>query len=218
MQSSSRSSVPRLRVALLGLVLPLAVACGPEDGRSQIKNAGPAKDTFAVSDYFAPSGAMGDGATPGHIVTVQNGDCKERPEGARGDCYVFTYTPGSELWGGVYFQYPADNWGTAPGKLVEPVFSKVHFYAAINREEQEATFIVGGIGMNDDTMEYRDSFQIETTETIGMDWKEFSIDIAEQEYESVLGAFAWSIGYPPDTDPEAAEPMVLYIDDLVWEK
>ena len=54
-----------------------------------------------------------------------------------------------------------------------------------------------------------------TTERIGTEWKTIRLPIGGQQFDQVLGAFAWSLAYPMEYDGK--EPVVLYIDDLVWD-
>jgi hypothetical protein len=72
-----------------------------------------------VDTFYAASGYMGDGATMGSIAATA--DCPMRGPGNIGNCAKFTYTPiaGGLMWGGVYWQSPANNWGTLPGKHIE---------------------------------------------------------------------------------------------------
>ena len=100
---------------------------------------------FVVDSLFTASGYMGDGATPpptgGIAPIVQEIDMTclaTRPVGAVGHCHKFTYTPtaiasGGLSWGGVYWQYPVNNWGTFPGKRIAQGATKVTFYAARRR-------------------------------------------------------------------------------------
>lgn len=116
MESLSPSRI----VAALALALPL-VACGPSD-ESDRANTGPIVGPFVVSQYFTPSGLMGDGAVPGRLTVDINKNCKARPPGAQGDCYRFVYQPGDVKWAGAYWVTPANNWGTSPGRdIVGPI-------------------------------------------------------------------------------------------------
>ncbi len=193
------------------------VACGPTSEADRLDHWGPIDGPFAVSEYFAPSGHMGDGETPGHIVVdVANDNCANRPPGARGDCYRFTYTPGNLLWAGVYWQYPANNWGTRPGRSTLPIFKSVKFYAATDTDGLSVQFITGGI--QNPAFPYADQFRDGIFEKVGFDWKPFTIDVSfETTYDAVIGAFAWVTSYPTGTDPTGAPPTVLYLDDIVWE-
>ena len=108
-------SPARLAAALL-LALPLA-ACGPKD-EAERAQSGPIKGAFLVSNFFTPSGLMGDGAVPDRVTVDINEHCKERPPGAQGDCYRFTYIPAEVHWAGAFWVYPANNWGATRGRPV----------------------------------------------------------------------------------------------------
>ncbi len=141
-------------VAIVGALLASS-GCAPKAGQPKPPPDGP----FAVSDYYAPSGAMGDGATPGNLVINQGTDCKMRPDGARGNCFSFQYvnnapytTPVTKStgvcnWAGLFWQYPTNNWGTDVG-LPIPVskLKKVSFQVAVGAGSELMTFQLGGIG------------------------------------------------------------------------
>ena len=107
--------------AALALALPL-VACGPSDEADRA-HTGPIVGPFVVSQYFTPSGLMGDGAVPERLIVDINKNCKQpRPAGAQGDCYRYFYRIGDVRWSGAYWVSPSNNWGTAPGRdVVGPV-------------------------------------------------------------------------------------------------
>jgi len=112
-----RSISPATSVAAFGLSLCL-VACGPPDEASRAK-AGPIVGPFVVSNFFTPSGFMGDGAIPGRLTAGINENCKQpRPAGAQGDCYHFLYKVGDVKWAGAYWVYPTNSWGSVPGRSV----------------------------------------------------------------------------------------------------
>ena len=77
---------------------------------------------------------MGDGARLGNL-TVDNLHCKPRPPGAKGDCYVFDYHKDhlqADHWAGVYWVFPANNWGAEYGHAIDSTrFQQIRFYAAI---------------------------------------------------------------------------------------
>src|SRR5690606_23421726 len=111
----------------LASLLPLS--CIP-DLRKNSLTAGPVSGDFAVSDYFSASGFMGDGATRGNLLVSRDRDCLPRPAGAQGSCFHYTYKASDVGWSGVYFQYPANNWGTEEGRAIADTYSKVIFDAA----------------------------------------------------------------------------------------
>jgi hypothetical protein len=167
----------------------------------------------AVSTYFAPSGYMGD--TMGIVADAASPECKPRPEGAEGDCYRFTYTPGPQKWAGVYWQHPANNWGAAEGQRIEPGATTVKFYAAGSVGGEILKVTVGGI--KDVTLPYADTVKAMGEFTLTTEMTQYTIDISGQTYESVIGGFSWSTNIPQDADPTTAAPIVFFLDDLIWE-
>ena len=223
--------LPRGRTTCACLASALLAACGPKSPLDGLGHTGPLAESFAVSAFFSPSGDMGDGAVPGPLTTDINEFCKERPPGARGDCYRFTYVPSTQLWAGVYWQYPSNNWGTQHGwPLAQradgmggtlPVFSTVKFKAASNVEldalgsAMPVQFIAGGISGG---FAFSDDFKSSIFKIdVSTSWKDYAIDISGVPFNSVIGAFCWVTNYPMNTDPATAPVHVLYLDDIVWE-
>lgn len=212
------------------IVFALLDACGPVSALDRLGHTGPLDQPFAVSQYYSPSGFMGDGAVPGPLTADINEKCKERPPGARGDCYRFTYVPSAQLWAGVYWQYPSNNWGTQAGWPIAqhvvdgatlPVFTTVRFQAASNLDLDplgnglQVQFIVGGINGG---FAHSDDFKFSIFKTdISTTWKQYEIDISGIPFASVIGGFCWVTNYPMNTDPTTAPVHVLYLDDIVWE-
>jgi hypothetical protein len=99
-------------------------------------DSGPLNSTFAVSDVYTPSGYMGDGENFGKLIGHTNESCKPRPAGARGNCYMFEYFPNDiphqDPWAGVYWVFPANNWGDTYGHAIDSSkFRQIRFFAAI---------------------------------------------------------------------------------------
>lgn len=117
----------------LALVTVLATGCLPSISDL---DAGPLTSTFAVSDYFAPSGYMGDGEFFGKLVGTANEGCKPRAGLARGNCYAFTYFPndvGMDPWAGVFWVFPSNQWGSSPGHAIDiSKFKQISFWAAVD--------------------------------------------------------------------------------------
>ena len=150
--SDSNRSLARLpwRLFWVAMLLPWAAACADESDPGE---QGPIDyASFAVSDFFTPSGHMGDGQEPGHLAMSANEGCLASPSGARGNCYRFTYTPpGDKLWAGVFWAFPANNWGAEPGRLFRPWvfdakkrvirqrYNRIRFSAAARRDTFEVS-------------------------------------------------------------------------------
>ena len=215
-----RPPVPPLRwarwpVALLHAALAFLSACEAMMIEPPVARPGVLDAPFAVSNFFTPSGHMGDGARAGFLrMDVHNAGCLDRPEAAVGDCYRFVYRPGDNRWAGAYWVYPANNWGSRAGRRVDgPRFKQVRLMAASETPDLVVNFIVGGIA--DPTLPNRDLVSAATSERLGPTWKLIQIDISGQEFERVIGALAWSVAYPQDWNGE--DPVVIYLDDIVWD-
>jgi hypothetical protein len=201
------------RLAAVAAVSTAAAACGPLD--APVSQAGPLERSFAVSNFFTPSGYMGDGEQPGRVsVDVLNERCRPRLPDAAGDCYRFSYQPGDKLWAGVYWVYPANNWGSRSGRRVAgEKFKQVRLLAASETPDLLINFVVGGI--RDVFLPYRDLLKAATTLRLGREWQIVRLDISGQEFDRVIGALAWSVPYPEQWD--GVKPVVIYLDDIVWD-
>jgi hypothetical protein len=205
-----------LRLALFG-----AVAAGGCLPQLNDPDRGPLTSTFAVSDYFTPSGFMGDGAIEGYLTldaAAPNdpGCLQPRPVGARGNCYAFTYyaNPNAQkAWAGVYWVFPANSWGSRPGYAIDSTkFKQLSFYAAVDSPTPTTNSggifsffngIAGGIndgvmGHHKDVIDTEGNFQFGTD--IGPQMKQFHVDLSNQSAATeLIGAFAWSVDFPSDS-------------------
>jgi hypothetical protein len=95
----------------------------------------PLTETFAVSDYFAPSGYMGDGQYLGKLTGTPNSGCRPRAGQGRGNCYAFTYLPNdnnTDAWAGVFWVFPSNSWGSTRGRAIDITkFKQISFWAAV---------------------------------------------------------------------------------------
>jgi hypothetical protein len=146
--SLSRCRLNALAVLVCSTVAWAAVGCGPPDEGSRISNPGPVRGAFYVSNFFTPSGDMGDGQFAGNLITSFNEDCKPRPSLAGGDCYRFEYHVSTLHWAGVYWAFPSNSWGAYPGRsIIGPVdlgnglhgYNSVTFSVATDQATLDAT-------------------------------------------------------------------------------
>lgn len=175
---------------------------------------------FVVDPTFAASGFMGDGETPGNIVmvpatSIDSVDCHgHRPSPApAGTCHEVTYTPplsGGKGWGGVYWQYPHDNWGMHPGYAIAAGATKVTFFAKGALGGEQVTFLAGGIASPGNP--YQDTVKSQVTATLTADWVGYAIAVTGQSYTQVLGAFGWTM-----TATAAAGGSHFFVDGIRWE-
>jgi hypothetical protein len=127
----------RLRALLAVFSACILVSGCPANLADNVEQAGPISGPFAVSRFYTPSGYMGDGDNPGFLLADVNDQCLPRPDGARGNCYRFQYREdnrcppfGDCRWAGVYWVFPANNWGSRPGRSIGFSFTRATFYAA----------------------------------------------------------------------------------------
>jgi hypothetical protein len=201
--------------------------CAPATGTGQLP--------FAVDSKFVASGFMGDApavdAGPAAVVMVPAAPGDDTTCGgnrssatALGNCHIVTYTPlpkgTGNGWAGVFWQYPANNWGTMGGYAIPAGASKISFWARGQVGAEPVSFSVGYTGRATPQDPCTDSV-VNTTPVLMLTnaWQHFSIDISNQPYAAgVLGAFAWSIANPvvPDGGGVTA-PIKFYVDDIQWQ-
>ena len=201
-------------------VLPallLLTACSVDDIAAE-----PVQAPFTVSDYYVPSGFMGDASVLGRSVapmSLSYDACRPRPAGAYGDCYRFVYTPvpiadGGVGWGGVYWQSPANNWGQDAPQKVEPNASRVSFVAAGGDGGESAMFLAAGLSATDPDgapLPYVDAFKAAQGVVLTTELTRYEIALpAGASYDHVTGGFGFSL---TAVGPAA---QTLYLDDVRW--
>ena len=158
--------------------------------------------------YFVPSGWMGD-----YTENIGLYEC-DRADPHQGEMAIrATFSPTGTLgWGGIYWQYPENNWGNMEDGLDLSWANKLSFWAKGEKGEK-IRFFVGGIGTKDDP--YPDSLRPAlSTGFIQLEdeWHEYIIDLRGQDLGHVIGGFGWA------TD-QCANPSgaTFYLDDIVFE-
>jgi hypothetical protein len=170
---------------------------------------------FTVDSVFISSGYMCDGKdvvlVPGKPGDPTDCNGQRASASAVGKCHTITYTPaGTNKWAGVYWQYPANNWGTSPGYLIPSGATKVSFQAKGVAGGEKVKFIVGGIATG---MPHGDTVGATQVFTLTKNWAQYSISIGGQSYASgVIGGFGWAMAA---TDAGAAANFS--VDDIKWE-
>lgn len=185
--------------------------------------SGPAALPFAVSDDFQPTGFMGDTPADFNAIMMSNDSSQcpsPRVTGAVGVCYTVKWTPvvssgQSTAWVGVYWQYPANNWGAQEGRPVQTGASKVTFAAYGAQGGEQVQFIVGGVNTTpaapDAGLSHADSFKASKLVTLTHGWATYEVPLTGDKYSQVIGGFAWSI------TAASATPITFYVDDIQWE-
>jgi len=222
----------------LALALPLIAACSSSNNGSGNKQQqgttpppadggaaqpdGPVTLPFLLSDEFKPSGYMGDSQSDFNGIAMSRDatDCKTpRTPDAAGDCYTVKWTPtmitgAPSAWVGVYWQYPANNWGGQTGLAVEPGATKVTFYAAGAKGGESLIFTVGGVNSKnpDPSLPNQDSFTATFEATLTTDWTQYTVPLNGAKYTDVIGGFSWV------AKTTTSDEVQFYIDDVRWEK
>ena len=137
--------MPNVRLAWpVGLAAAALTAAGCLPSIADL-DTGPLNSTFAVSDFFSPSGYMGDGEFFGNMIGTTNEGCKPNNSMHRGNCYSFTYYPNNmdvDPWAGVFWVFPSNSWGSTSGHAIDiSRFQQISFWAAV---DGPSPYTVGG--------------------------------------------------------------------------
>ncbi|MDP2941793.1 MAG: hypothetical protein Q8N85_06065 [Candidatus Omnitrophota bacterium] len=163
-------------------------------------------DRSSPNNHFIPSGWMGD-----YGDLKYEGTSKEDPY--LGDtCVKITYSPKKSQgqgWSGMYWQNPANNWGTIDGGYDLSKAAKLTFWArGAKGGERVEEFKVGGL-----MGEYSDSDASSIGPVIlNKEWTQYSIDLKGKDMSYVIGGFAWSTNF--DSNPEG---LTFYLDEIKYE-
>lgn len=178
---------------------------------------------------FVKSGFMGDAmmtVTAAPSMMSPDGTCggKRAPGKGGGDCDTFTIDASkaaTPTWQGVFYQFPANNWGTFPGRTIATGAKAVKFQARASRSVA-VMFQVGMCDPMDATKcvdgfyAYPDSADDTGKVTVGTDWTELSVDLSGKDYsKGVHGAFSWAISN--DDLLGDASALTLNLDSITWE-
>jgi len=163
-------------------------------------------DRGAITNHYIPSGWMGDWGD----IKFDAG-CTEDPY-LGNSCIKIIYTGSMSQgarWAGIYWQNPANNWGTVDGGYDLSKATKLTFWArGAKGGERIEEFKVGGI-----MGEYSDS----DTASIGpvilnKEWTKYEIDLKGKDMSYIIGGFCWATNV--DVNPEGA---VFYLDEIRYE-
>ncbi|MDD4879770.1 MAG: hypothetical protein PHR22_04895, partial [Candidatus Omnitrophica bacterium] len=136
---------------------------------------------------------------------------KDNPHGGT-TCIKIVYTAEQKQgagWAGIFWQNPANNWGTRQGGFDLTGAKKLTFWARGERGgEVLAEVKVGGI-----TGEYADSDSVSIGPiTLTRDWKEYTIDLVGKDLTYISGGFCWSA-----SAAENPNGFTIFLDDIYYE-
>ena len=112
-------------------------------------------------------------------------------------------------WAGMYWQNPANNWGTTDGGFDLSTATKATFWArGENGGERIEEFKLGGI-----MGEYSDSDIASIGPVIlTKDWQQYTIDLKGKDLSYISGGFCWATNV--DVNPEGC---TFYLDEIKYE-
>ncbi len=171
-------------------------------------------DRTARDNHFVPSGWMGDYGD----IKLDTG-WKDNPHGGT-TCIKIVYTCEQKQgagWAGIFWQNPANNWGTKPGGYDLTGAKKLVFWARGEKggemlsKTQVGTLAevkVGGI-----TGEYADSDSVSIGPLmLTPEWKEYTIDLTGKDLTYISGGFCWAA-----SAADNPSGFTIYFDDIYYE-
>lgn len=206
----------RFKVFLFSLFLISAIGCSKTAQSTKIETAEAKQDSFnpffvykdkgSPDNHFIPSGWMGD------VSDVTFNDAETDNPHSGSSCIKVIYSAkasGGNRWAGIYWQNPANNWGSRKGGFDLTGATYLKFWAkGENGGERIEEFKMGGL-----TGDFPDS----DTASIGpviltKEWKEYTIDLRGKDLSYVSGGFCWATNV--DVNPSG---VTFYLDDIVYE-
>ncbi len=164
-------------------------------------------DSHARGNHYAPSGWMGDYGD----IKYNESDTTNPKSGK--SVIKITYTAEGKQgnnWAGIYWQYPANNWGNKGPGLNLSGYKRLTLWARGEKGgELLDKFCVGGI-----TGESMDSGSSEIGPvTLTTEWQQYTIDLKGQDLKSINGALCWAANR--DNNPHG---LTMYLDEIRFEK
>lgn len=163
-------------------------------------------DKGARGNHYIPSGWMGDVGD----IKLNDQSADNPHSGTTSMQFTFSAkkTQG-QGWAGVYWQNPANNWGSKKGGFDLTGMNKLTFWArGAKGGEVIQKFVVGGVkGTYPDTATI-EMGPVELTDT----WKQYTINLVGKDLSYISGGFGWVT--TADLNPNGA---VFYLDDVKYE-
>lgn len=162
----------------------------------------------AISNHFIPSGWM-----PASASQDLKFDAGWKTNPYLGDtCIRITYNDNSGTrWAGIYWQHPANNWGTQDTGFDLSAAKKLTFWARGEKgKERIEEFKAGGImGRFSDS----DSASIGPV-ILNKEWTQYTIDLSGKDMSYIIGGFAWATNIDVNPGPDG---IVFYLDEIRYE-
>ncbi len=167
-------------------------------------------DSGSLDNHFIPSGWM-----PASAARDLKLDTNWKNYPFSGEtCMRIEYKNNSGTrWAGIYWQQPANNWGTVPeaGFDLQGAI-KLTFWARGDKgDEVIQEFKAGGISSG----EHIDSDSVSIGPIqLSKEWKQYEIDLRGKDLSYIIGGFCWATNIDVN-DPEG---IVFYLDEIKYEK
>ncbi len=163
-------------------------------------------DKRSPNNHYIPAGWMGD-----YSDIKFNDSWMENPHSGT-TCVRVEYTMKRSQgagWIGVYWQNPANNWGSKRAGFDLTGATKLTFWARGDKGgEIISEFKMGGI-----TGEFSDSASAGIGPAVlAQEWKKFEIDLKGQDLSHIIGGFCCSAS--ADDNPNG---LIFYLDDIRYE-
>jgi hypothetical protein len=163
-------------------------------------------DKASPGNHYIPSGWMGD------FGDIKINDlCMENAHSGT-TCIKIEYSPLRSQgagWIGIYWQNPANNWGSKKAGFDLTGAKKLTFWVrGENGGEIISEFKMGGI-----TGEFSDSDAAGIGPAmLTQDWKRYEIDLSGKDLSHIIGGFCFSANM--DDNPDG---FTIYLDDIMYE-
>ncbi|NLX49751.1 MAG: hypothetical protein GXY82_07780 [Methanospirillum sp.] len=166
--------------------------------------------TLDISDYYFPSGWMGDHGD----IAYEPVSNAVPPHGEEKSAIEIRYSAKKSNgagWAGIYWQFPDSNWGDYPLGYDLTGFTRLTVWARGQKGGERAEFKIGGI-----TGEFPDSLQpVQSTgmQTLSTEWQQYTIDLAGRDLSHTIGGFVWV-----SSRNENPNGSVIYLSEIHLEK
>jgi hypothetical protein len=186
---------------VLGLFLPAALLA--EGG---LKEFVVYADKNAKDNHYIPSGWMGDTGD----IKMNDQSAVNPKTGTTSIEFIYNAKKAQgQGWAGIYWQNPANNWGSKNGGFDLTGMTKLTFWArGAKGSEVIQKVMVGGIKGTYPDSSAIEMGPIELTDT----WKQYTINLAGKDLTYINGGFGWAT--TADLNPDGAN---FYIDDIKFE-
>ena len=194
------AATANVSVRIKGDPKPLAEPGAKSELPMVILNEPGAHKTSDGKPFYRPSGFMGSV----DALKVEE-DCTDDPKFGK-FCTKVSYNQSND-WGGVVWQNPQNDWGEKPGGFDLTGAKKLTFWAKGNSGGEKIKF---GVGLIDRGKPYFDTVEVEVIKTLGKEWKQYSIDLADKDLQRVKSGFFFSLSGQGDS-------VVFYLDRIAFE-